>query len=152
MIVVIDNIPTDISLQTVSLAPDNKSLLFRCYHCGTTINRVAGRVVDIAAGIIPSPDITSIIQCHGCKENYTFQSTIEYEPEDLTEITLAPEPFRNVSTFHCIICRTPLLQYNKDTVFLLPTLLILKLPAVVECLKPDCRHKYKIKEVVSTEL
>lgn len=151
MVIIVDNIPTDISLQTVSLAKGHQSILFRCYHCGTTINRVAGRVVDISAGIVPSSDIVAIIQCHGCKDNYTFQTVFPKEEKKSTSIMLSPEPFRRMSTFHCMICRTPLLQHNKDTVFLLPTLEVLKLPATIVCEKPDCRHEYIIKEVVSTE-
>ena len=142
----------DILVQTVIVTHNlgqTDSLLFRCYHCGTTISRIDGTVIKIEAGHPPSDYVQIIDQCHNCHENYIFQNG--FTKPMSAEITLAPEPGKALSTFHCIRCRTPILQYDKNKIVILGTLKLMEMPFFVNCPKPDCGQTYLIKELVSLE-
>jgi len=98
----------ELFLQTVTLKenkinPDN-IYLFRCYHCGTGISKIKGEIVSIVAGHVPSSEITVIIQCHICKENYSFQTLTTNNERKATKLILAPQSNIQTSTFRCILC------------------------------------------------
>lgn len=147
----IKGVKTDISINTVIITnnrvePDNIFLL-RCYKCGTAIKQIKGLVWSIVAGYIPSMEITTVDQCHNCKENYTTQSFIGVNrPSVDTTLTLSADP--KVNTFHCVICRQPLMQYNKSIAALLPEFDKFKYPAMFTCFTPGCMHKYYLNDIV----
>jgi hypothetical protein len=150
----IHHVQSEILLQTVTLSksktdPDN-TYLFRCYHCGTAISRIQGDVVGITAGLIPNSDAIVIHQCYKCKENYVFQTL--NGTSKFTSLTISQEPTKLISTFHCVICRTQLFQYNNNVVALLPETTLLILPTLVRCIKPDCKKDYLLKDVVASDI
>jgi hypothetical protein len=148
----INSFKVDLLVQTVIVTHNigqTDSLLFRCYHCGTAISRIDGTVIRIEAGYPPSDYVPVIDQCHNCHENYIFRNG--FTKPTATEIILAPEPGKVLSTFHCMRCRTPILEYDKLRAVSLTNYKVLKLPFFINCPKPDCGHTYLIKEIVSLD-
>ncbi len=146
MKIVIHNVITELLIQTVFVTNSDNSYLFRCYHCGTAITRIKGEVVGITAGYIPNNLVPIINQCSQCRENYIFLS-VSQPKDNLIMLTLSPEPNRQLSTFHCVVCRTPLLQYGNGIVCTLP-LKQVRMPLFFNCLKDDCHRPYLLNEVV----
>ena len=141
----IHNVPTDIRLQTVKLAPtdDDNSYLFRCYRCGTAIARIKGKVVEIEAGYVPNNNVPVINQCPNCHENYTFLTVTDHPGQII--LTLAPQ--ETTSIFRCVVCRTPLLQFTgQDIIFTLPLMKHILTPYLFDC---SCDQHYLLHEIVS---
>lgn len=150
MQIVIRNISSDIYINTVVLTKNKQNpknvYLFHCYKCGTGIQQIQGYVSSITAGYIPNENVTTITECYRCKENYTFQT--HNSNHVATKLTLSFTGER-VETFHCIICRTQLLQYT-NMVQELPLRNIITPPSSVFCFNPTCKAVYLLKEIVST--
>lgn len=148
---IVHNLPTEILLQTVAISSNKLNsddvILFRCYHCGTGISKVKGKVNKISAGIVPNSDVTVIQQCHICKENYTFQ-TVKGTKND-TNLILSPEKDKTVSTFHCIICRTPIFQYNDEIAVTVLNVAVVPLLSRIKCTEKACKKAYLLDEIVS---
>ena len=142
--------PSEILLQTVTITDNKKSpdnlVLFHCYHCGTGIQRIKGEVVRINAGITSPQTVMTIQQCHRCKENYTFQ-VVHAKLPNVIKVTLTPQTEREVSTFHCVICRTPVIQYNLDLIVKLPQMTPIHPPSLFAC--TQCGKIYLLNEIVS---
>ncbi len=142
--------PSEILTQTVTLTtnkdkPDNL-FLFHCYHCGTGIQRIKGNVVRIGAGITLPQSVMTFQQCHRCKENYTFQ-IVHMKAPTAIKLTLTPQVEGGVSTFHCIICRQPVLQYTLEKAVKLPKMTPIIPPSLFAC--TQCGKIYLLNDVVS---
>lgn len=150
---VVRDIHFDILLQTVTLTPNklypDTIYLFRCYHCGTGISKIQGDIVSVIAGKVPSTQVAVVTQCHVCKENYTFQTIQVYKKTEAVKLILAPQPGLTTSTFKCVICRTSLAHYNKDTVRLLNPMRNMRLPSPLTCTNETCGKEYLLTDIVS---
>jgi len=150
----IRNKPTDILLTTVSLTidkanPDNL-IMFRCYHCGTSITQIQGAVTGVFSGLMPTNEVVVINQCSKCHANITFQTLPTPKNPEVTKLKLSYE--KGIETFHCFICRTQLLQYNADILISLPERKHLIMPLAFTCFKPDCHKQYLLNEIVTVVL
>lgn len=136
----------ELLLNTVSLSKiENKSWLFRCFRCGTSITRVEGELVGISAGWEPTSDVLVISQCHNCHENYTFQT--RQTKNLIAKLTLSL--YLDQSAFLCVICRSRLLEYNAELIQQMPERNLLDLPASFTCFKYDCHKQYQLNEIVT---
>lgn len=152
MEVTIRNIPKEILVQTVSVRHNKEEsenlYLFHCYRCGTGISQIKGEVMRISAGVEPSEDVPVIDQCYRCKEYYTFQTKnfLQYKRIRLTvSHTLLDRPY---TTFHCVICRNQLFQYNSHFIKMLPDWKTITVPYQLDCINPDCIQKYTLMDVL----
>lgn len=125
--------PTTLLLQIVSLNPDAKynSYLFRCIKCGQQLSRVIGNVSGIVAGGESTNAVFVIEQCKRCHENYSFKREVRRQ-DGRTMVTLSATPAK-ISTFHCYLCYTPLLQYREGVILKLPEKQIVTLPTKINC-------------------
>jgi uncharacterized protein with PIN domain len=143
------NVNSDILIQTVTITDNKKNpsnlFLFHCYHCGTGIQRIKGEVTRINAGMINEKDTLSALQCHRCKEHYFFQ-TVHAKPS-VIKLTLSLQQDREVSTFHCIVCRQELIQYSDNVIARLPLMQLMKTPSLFGC--TNCGKDYLLNEIVS---
>ena len=100
------------------------------------------------SGFIPLTDVPVISQCPQCKENYTFfPITNPYiKPEIPVRLRISTEN-NNWSNFLCVKCRTPLIRYQLDSAYLIPSLNKIKIPEIIKC--PDCDMLYSLDEIVS---
>ncbi len=149
----VKNTPDDIFINTVCLSHNSASPLntelFRCYRCGTGLNQVQGYISSISAGYNPSDDVAIITRCHECHENYTFQ-TREAKSLRITSLILSSRKI--ISTFHCVICKSPLLQYNAQMIRLLPDFKEIDLPDAFPCFNPVCKAQYLLREIVEPDV
>lgn len=147
----VKGIPSESYINSVTLThnkqdPDNV-YLYHCYKCGQPITKVQGLISSITAGYIPSMDVAVISQCRKCKENYTFQTftTIPQRKQD-TFLTLSTNT--PVTTFHCVLCTNPLIQYNSRQAVVLPGFVKIKVPTPFICFLPECQTKYYLNDIV----
>ncbi len=124
---------------------------YRCYRCGTGITQIQGRIVAISAGYIPSEDVPTITRCYVCSKdgietNYTFQT----QDTKIGPIKLTLAAADRVSTFHCIFCRSPLVQYTKDEAVILPEFEKIVIPHMLPCVR--CKAKYMLMDIVEPVL
>ncbi len=138
----------EILIQTVSVTHAKNRLttyLFLCPYCSYNIIQIQGRVTKIKPGLTPTDDVVTINNCPRCKMKYTFQTTKDRNDE--TEVILTKFE-NNQDIWHCYICRTPLLQFNYNDIYLLPWAKKVELPVDVKCSGPNCPAEYYILEVV----
>jgi rubredoxin len=148
--VTIRNNPEEILVQTISLTTNRKSplnvFLFFCDNCGYQIRQVQGAVARIFPGLEPSNEIPTISKCPQCGEKYVFQ-TKKFLKDDRTHVTLASKN-NKISTFHCSICRVPLLQFTNTSLVVLPEYHVMKVPFPLNCINSTCSQKYNIDDVI----
>lgn len=150
----IKGIPSNTFINTVILShnranPDNV-YLFRCYKCGTAINQIRGLIWSITAGYTPSTEVATINECHQCKEKYTFQSFTGASSRLETNLILSVNP--PLTTFHCVFCRQPLVQYTPKVAALLPEFIKIKLGSSFQCFTPTCKSGYYLNDIVEPEM
>lgn len=150
MQVEIYNVPKDVPIQTISLGHNTyntyKTLLFHCFYCGQAITQIQGTVTKVFPGLEPTDDVVVINKCQQCKRYYTFQSH-KYKDTNTTRVVLSKEEGL-INTFHCYICRNPLLQFNEEHIYVLPDLKPLTCPQFVTCFKSDCKRRYHIIDIL----
>ena len=139
----------EIRIQTISLRKnyDNPTLTygFYCIFCGDALCKIQGEVVKITPGLAPTTQAVVITKCLNCKKEFNFQ-TITDKPR-ITRITLTNYS-DNVSTFHCYICRTPLVQHKDSYAVSLPTFAAMRLPYPLKCIRPTCPANMQIVDIV----
>lgn len=150
MQVTIRSKPQEILVQTVSLTLNRKEpsnvFLFFCPRCGYQISQVQGAIARIFPGLEPSDEIPVIHKCPQCGEKYTFQ-TKRFLKDEQTKITLS-HTNGLFSTFHCVVCRNPELQYNNELITILPTHARATLPLALNCINPQCHQRYLFVDVL----
>ena len=57
-----------------------------------------------------------------------------------------------IHIFYCPSCRNPILQYQGETVLILPGLSPTKLPLLVKCKNKNCERVYNFEAFVEEEL
>jgi uncharacterized protein with PIN domain len=147
--IIIHSVPTELLIQTVSIAkdkdnPDN-SCLFRCFRCGTPVSRIPGLVVSIVPGLVPTYDVPVIHACYQCHEAYTFQTILSNRKR--TSLILSPQPNTDSSIFRCFLCRMPLIKYTPKIAVRLPEETLINMPYNFTC--PSCEKEYTLSDVVS---
>lgn len=154
MRIIIKSAPVEIYVQTVLISknePHKDSTLFRCDRCGTAISRIPGKIDSIIAGEIPTDTIHAIQQCYRCYENYIFvpYQGVPRRFVNPTTLVLPTQPMQETSVFRCFVCRSPLLEYNKDTTIYIPTVTPITNRSMFVCANPECHHEYYLQDVVS---
>lgn len=138
----------EIQIQTVSLRKnyDNPTQTygFYCVFCGESLCKIQGEVVKITPGLAPTTQAVVITKCLKCKREFNFQ-TITNLPK-VTRITLTNG--EGVGTFHCYICRTPLVQHKDSYAVLLPLFTAMRLPFPLKCIRPTCPANMQIVDIV----
>ena len=148
MQITIQDEPKEILLQTISLrnlSNNRNTYLFRCFRCGNAIVQLVGEVSKIFPGLEPTNDVVVINQCSKCREKYTFQS--HHYKQEYTRVTLSTSG-NFISTFHCYICRNPLLQYDNHLLLVLPTFHAVLLPYSLACINSKCPARFIIEDVL----
>lgn len=139
----------EIRIQTISLRKnyDNPTLTygFYCVFCGEVLCKVQGEVVSISPGLTPTAQAVVITKCLNCKKEFNFQ-TIDNRAS-VPRVTLTNYE-DGVSSLHCYICRTPLLQYQNQNVVSLPLFTVMRLPFPLKCLRPTCPANMRIVDIV----
>lgn len=147
MQIMVKHISQELLINTVllhkNLADPLNVYLFRCYKCSTGLKQIQGLVSAIYAGYIEHEDVATIDRCSKCAENYTFQSTTRQSSTTRLVISTG----EGITTFHCINCRMPLLQYNILGAVALPEYIRLDRPGF-KCTSPTCSMNYLLKEIV----
>lgn len=147
----IRNIPDiEILVHTVSVKKTTSEnvYLFRCYRCGTSISQVKGEITRIFPGLEPSDEVPVISQCFKCHWHYTFQ-TKNFVVKPYIELGIVHEVgFNDYTTFHCVICRSKLLNYNQQWIERLSDSKLLKLPHEFICSNDTCNRQYKVVDVL----
>lgn len=148
MQITIQNEPREVLLQTISLRNNNNShntYLFRCFRCGNAIVQLVGEVSKIFPGLEPTNQVVVINQCSHCRERYTFQTHL-YK-QTYTRVVLSTKG-KFISTFHCYICRNPLLQYDNHILLVLPSFHQVTLPFSLVCINSKCPARFTIEEII----
>lgn len=139
----------EILIHTVSLRKnyDKPTLTygFYCVFCGDSLCKIQGEVVKITPGLAPTSQAVVITKCLKCKREFNFQ-TITTRPS-VTRITLTNQ-IDSVGTFHCFICRTPLVQYKDAKAVALPEFTALRLPYPLKCIRPTCPANMQIVDIL----
>jgi len=140
----------EFTFTTIVIAPDkekpDKVIYFYCPYCATGIAQIKGHIVNLLPGF-ETKNITAVLsKCHKCKEIYSYQMISSFDKGTRTRLTLIVRPDNPV--FYCLICRTPLLEYNQNIVKQLQPEKILTLPADFSCSKPDCKKEYQLRDIV----
>jgi hypothetical protein len=146
----IKGISRELLVQTVSVSRQSNVtplILVRCYHCGSGISQIDGVVTRIFPGLEPTPNLSVITQCVGCRMLYTFQPHL-YKDDRISVTLSTTEKLEDL--FYCIICRTLLLQYTDTYVKVLPEREKKQPPFDYDCFKPLCGSKYRLNSIVST--
>jgi hypothetical protein len=141
--------PAELLVHTVSVRRVNQMdiYLFRCYKCGTAVAQFKGEIVRIEPGLLETDEVPTISQCFKCKEYYTFQ-TLNIE-RDRIELRLYNDVMAShFTTFHCVICRTQLIQYNAHFVKTLPSFALKTIPYNFDCFGRECMQKYRLVDVI----
>lgn len=150
MIIVIHGVPKEILINTVTIkkGETNNTELFRCYKCGTAVSQIRGETISIYPGLEPSTQVPVISRCFKCGENYVFQSN-HFGSSDIIKLSLSHDvSLHDYTTFHCIKCRTQLLQYTAQWVRKLPENIKIPLFYKFDCIHPQCPRKYVLMDVV----
>lgn len=59
-----------------------------------------------------------------------------------TTVYLSRPESQDLHKFHCVDCRTPILQYKGEAVKIVPGFNVASLPIVVQCSNSRCKRKY----------
>ena len=139
----------EIRIQTVSLRKNfenpTQTFGFYCTFCGESLYKVQGEVTKITPGLEPTGQAVVITKCLNCKREWNFQ-TINTKPT-ITRIILTNYDDK-VGTFHCYICRTPLIQHNSKGAAALPQFVAMSLPYPLKCIRPTCPANMIIRDIV----
>ena len=136
-------------VQTISLSKltdKDQTFLFHCVYCGQAVCQIQGKVDKVFPGLEPTNDVVVVYKCMQCKRTYNFQ-THDYKYKDVTRVVLTNQD-NIVNTFHCYICRTPLVQFKEDKVWELPEFKLKLVPFNFTCYKNDCGKKYSFVDIV----
>lgn len=139
----------DILIQTVSLRKnyEKPSLTygFYCMFCGESLCKIQGEVVKITPGLEPTEQPVVITKCMKCKKEFNFQNVSANSNSAKIRLT---NYTKDVTTLHCFICRTPLLQYQKEHVVSLPEFSARNIPFSLRCIRPTCPANFSIVDIV----
>lgn len=153
MQVTIRHIPQELLVQTVSVTDkkDDPSNVFSffCPRCAYQLSQIQGAVIRITPGLEPSEEIPVIVMCPRCRDRYVFQ-TKHFLKEGPTKVTLfhKSENSSVLSTFNCVICRIPEVQYNNEAVVSLASRQRALLPLALNCVNPQCHQRYLFVDVL----
>lgn len=139
----------EILVQTISVQRDLgnplTTYLFLCPYCSYNIVQIQGRVTKMGPGLVPTDEVITVSKCPRCEMRYTFQTGVSRK--DRTEVVLTK--FENPQNiWRCYICRTPLLQFSYDDIYLLPVVKRVELPISVNCPGNNCPARYYISDIV----
>ena len=150
MIATIYNQARELLVQTISLTKnvDNSGdmWMFYCPYCSYQIVQIQGLVSRIMPGLEPTDMVVVLNKCPRCGMRYTFQQFST--KTGMTKVTLTRyENKENI--FHCYNCRSPLLHFNHDDIYLLPVTKKVTPPISIICPKVlTCPAKYLVCDII----
>ncbi len=141
-------IPTEIRTNTVAVAKekDNSLKMFRCIHCGESINQYQGSVQKIIPVLEPTDGPVFLDMCKNCGYRYAFQESKEHLPFCTVVLETSRGNAENRDFHWCHVCRRPILKYSPTYFYDLDKQKQVELPYKTTCER--CGTTYLFREVV----